>query len=62
MRMDIEMFELIIYVLAATEHYPSHPLPQVIQRNLTAAECETLREPIATEWAGIIYVRCQAEK
>ena len=56
------MFELIIYVLADTEHYPSHPLPQVIQRNLTAAECETLREPIATEWAGIIYVRCQAEK
>ena len=52
-----DMFELIIHVLAAVERYPSHPEPQVIVRDLSAAECERLREPLAIEWSGTLYVR-----
>jgi len=55
------MFELILYALVDVERYPSHPEPLVIVQNLTADQCEVLREPLATEWAGTIYVSCRKQ-
>ena len=62
------MFELLIHILSP-DPYPTSSPPQVVRRDLSEDECNALRRgiadilrpEIATEKAGVFYVRCRPQ-